>query len=198
MPPPGSPSGLGHVMSRWTTGSRTASLVPTTISSTTAARDGTSSSISPGGSCPSITPMGAWVLINGTWYKAFQGLAPARRASPGPPTVLTSSAMVTRLLCAVSTAANHVSKRTSGLLGHRVSAETETPTSKLRHNCGLGEFSFDQGRCFGGLRSAKILIQALSSRTVSSALISSKSVINATINGCEIVLSKPIGSGMLA
>jgi hypothetical protein len=87
MPPPGSPSGLGHVMSRWTTGSRTASLVPTTISSTTAARDGTSSSISPGGSCPSITPMGAWVLINGTWYKAFQGLAPARRASPGPPTV---------------------------------------------------------------------------------------------------------------
>ena len=117
MPPPGSPSGLGHVMSRWTTGSRTASLVPTTISSTTAARDGTSSSISPGGSCPSITPMGAWVLINGIWYKAFQGLAPARRASPGAADCTTSSAMVTRLLCAVSTAANHVSKRTSGLPG---------------------------------------------------------------------------------
>jgi hypothetical protein len=28
--------------------------------------------------------------------------------------------------------------------------------------------------------------------------ISSKSVINATINGCEIVLPKPIGIGMLA
>jgi hypothetical protein len=31
--------------------------------------------------------------------------------------------------------------------GHRVSAETETPTSKPA-NCGLGEFSFDQGDAF--------------------------------------------------
>jgi hypothetical protein len=36
-----------------TSGSRTASLNPTTISSTTAARNGTSSSLSPRGSCPS-------------------------------------------------------------------------------------------------------------------------------------------------
>ena len=36
-----------------TSGSRTASSNPTTISSTTAARHGTSSSINPGGSCPS-------------------------------------------------------------------------------------------------------------------------------------------------
>jgi hypothetical protein len=53
--------------------------------------------------------------------------------------------------------------------------------SQLREDCGL-------------------IAEVPISRTVSSALISSnnKSFINATINGCEIVLSKPIGSGMLA